>query len=105
MFAWRRADPAVAVRTLLRAAVVLGPVVHPWYLGWVLVLEPLGPSAPWLLLSATVLLSYGVFAPPVEGGAFHLPLAWRWVEFGVPVLLAGALALARRRRTHPPEAA
>jgi hypothetical protein len=105
MFAWRRADPAVAARTLLRVAVVLGPVVHPWYLGWVLVLEPLGPSAPWLLLSATVLLSYGVFAPPAEGGAFHLSLAWRWVEFGIPLLLAGALTLARRRRTYPPEAA
>jgi len=106
MLAWRRTDPASAARTLLRAGLVLGPVVHPWYLGWVLVLEPLGPSAPWLLLSATVLLSYGVFAPPVEGGAFHLPLAWRWVEYGLPVLVAGALALVRRRRaSHPPEAA
>ena len=106
VLAWRHVDPAAAARTLLRAGVVLGPVVHPWYLGWVLVLEPLGPSAPWLLLSATVLLSYGVFAPPLEGGAFHLPLVWRWVEYGLPVLLAGGLALARRRRgSSPGEAA
>jgi hypothetical protein len=97
VLAWRRADAAIATRTLLRAAVVLAPVVHPWYLGWVLVLEPLGPSAPWLLLSATMMLSYGVFAPPAEGGAFHLPLAWRWLEYGLPVLLAAALVLARRR--------
>lgn len=90
-------EPAQATRWSLRAALLAGPVLHPWYLGWALVLEPLGPSAPWLLLSFTSLLAYGVGAPPAEGGAFHLPLELRWVEYGVPLALAAALWLVRRR--------
>jgi hypothetical protein len=33
----------------------------------------------------------------VEGGAFHLPLAWRCVEYGLPLLVAVMAAVARRR--------
>ncbi len=80
-----------------------GPLLHPWYLGWALMFEPLGVSAPWLLLSATALISYGVFAAPVEGGGFHLSIAWRWVEYGMPLLVAAALAMfaGRARREGP----
>lgn len=93
----RRADPPNGTRWTLRAALLAGPVLHPWYLGWALALEPLGPSAPWLLLSFTSLLAYGVGIPPADGGAFHLPLALRWVEYGAPLALAAALWLVRRR--------
>jgi hypothetical protein len=96
VLAWRGWDAARAARFGTRAGFLLSPVAHPWYLGWVLVLEPLRPSAPWLLLSLTAVLSYGVLVPPSEGGGFHLPLAWRWFEYGVPLLLATVLALARR---------
>jgi hypothetical protein len=95
VLAWRGWDVPRATRFGMRAGFLLSPVAHPWYLGWVLVLEPLAPSAPWLLLSLTAVLSYGVLAPPPEGGGFHLPLAWRWFEYGVPLLLAAALAVAR----------
>jgi len=78
------------------------PVLRIWDLGWVLVL---GPSAPWLLLLTTVLLSYGVLAPPLAGGAYHVPPAWRWVTYGIPLLLAAGVALARRRGRRPPEGA
>ena len=95
---WRRVAPEQATRATLRAGLVVSPVVHPWYLSWALAFEPLGRSPGWLLLSLTVLLSYGVFAPPLEGGNFHLSLAWRWLEYGAPLVLVGALAIARRRR-------
>lgn len=85
------------VRTMMRTGLLLGPVVHPWYLGWVLVLEPHRPSWPWLLLSGTVLLSYGVGAPPAEGGAWHPGPIVRLVEYGVPVSLAIILHLLRLR--------
>jgi len=88
--------PERAVRAGFKAGLLAGPVAHPWYQGWYLMLEPLAPSAPWLLLSATAILSYGVFAGPPEGRNFHLPLAWRGVEYGAPALLAAGLALARR---------
>ncbi len=102
MFAWiRQLSTVHATRLLLRAGLLMGPVIQPWYLGWVLALEPLGSSrssAVWLLLSCTVMLGYGTFALPAEGGAYHPPLAWRLVEYGLPLLLAVALWLTRRVR-------
>jgi alpha-1,6-mannosyltransferase len=95
--AWRRIPAPFATRAALRAGLIVSPVVHPWYLGWALVFEPFARSPGWLLLSLTCVLSYGVFAPPAEGGAFHLPLSWRWVEYGLPLALAATLAWRRRR--------
>lgn len=89
-------DAALAARAALRTALLAGPVMHPWYLGWTIVWEPLAPSWPWLLLCALALLNYGVFAPPAEGGAFHLSVSWRWIEYGLPLLLAVSLRLFRR---------
>ena len=90
-----------AARAGFKAAFLAGPVAHPWYQGWYLMLEPLAPSAPWILLSATAILSYGRFATPPEGRNFHLPLAWRLVEYGAPALLAAGIALVRRIRARP----
>jgi hypothetical protein len=99
--AWRRWAPAIGARLAMRTATLVAPVFHPWYLGWTLVFEPLAPSGPWLLLSLTAFLNYGVLSTPIEGRSFHLPLAWRWIEFGIPLALAAAIALhaatARRR--------
>jgi hypothetical protein len=98
VMAWTAAwDATRAARALLRTGVLVSPVAHPWYFGWVLVLEPLtggvrASFAPWALLSATCILSYGLFAPPREGGAYHLPLAWRWLEYGAPLALAAGIA-------------
>lgn len=96
---WRRGIETVsATRLVLRAGLLLGPVVHPWYLGWVLALEPLAPSWPWLLLSCTVGMSYGLGGPPVDGAAHHPSGLVRLVEYGVPALLAIGLAVWGRRR-------
>ena len=95
---WRRLPAAAGTQAVLRAGLLFGPVLHPWYLGWVLALEPLAPSPAWLLLSCTALLGYGVFSVPAEGGAYHPGPGWRVVEFGLPALLALGLALRARRR-------
>jgi len=95
---WRRADAASATRTTFRALILAGPILNPWYLGWVLALEPLAPSWPWLVLSACSLLSYGMLASPALGSGVELPLAWRWFEYGVPLALAAVLALRHRLR-------
>ena len=95
--AWllRQAPPEAGTRTTTRVALLVAPVLHPWYLGWALALEPLRPSAPWALLSLTAILSYGAFAPPAEGSGFHPSLAWRWIEYGLPIALGLGLAVAR----------
>ena len=100
LLAWglrRGWDAATGTRRLLGAALLLGPVVHPWYVGWVLALVPLAPSPAWVLLSCLATLSYGAFAPPPEGSSHHPPLAWRALEYGAPALLAAALAWSRSR--------
>ncbi len=97
----RRVGSSDAVRGLLRAGLLLGPVVHPWYLGWVLALECASPSWAWLALSCTVTLGYGTFAPPAEGGGYHPAGFMRAIEFGVPALIAigcAGMAWLRRRR-------
>ncbi len=94
-----RARAERAARATLRTALLVSPVLHPWYLGWALVFEPLAPAWPWALLSLTVFLNYGVLATPAEGHDYHLPLAWRWVEYGLPAAVALAIAW-RRRRSH-----
>src|SRR5262249_12681703 len=88
-----------ATRLCMRAALLLSPVLHPWYLGWALAYEPLSPSGPGLLLPLTAVLTYGVLATPAAGRDFHLSLAGRWVEYGAPLLLAILLALEKRRDT------
>ena len=87
-----------AARLGLGAGLLVSPAMHPWYLGWVLVFEPLGPSVFWVLLSLTAILNYGLFATPEAGRDFHLPLAWRWVEYGIPALAALTLTALRTRR-------
>jgi hypothetical protein len=93
----QRLDAVSGTRLVLRSGLLLSPVLHPWYLGWVLALEPLGPSPAWLLLSCTVLLGYGAFASPAEGGAYHPSFAWRALEYGLPLVLAAGTWLARTR--------
>ena len=101
LLAWaflRVGDETAAARLAARGSLLLSPVLHPWYLGWALLFEPIRPSAPWLLLSLTAVLNYGVFATPAEGRSFHLPLAWRWVEYGAPLALAILLWMRDRRK-------
>ncbi|MEO5616603.1 MAG: glycosyltransferase family 87 protein [Candidatus Eisenbacteria bacterium] len=94
---WRRVAGPTATRRVLGTALLTSPVVHPWYAGWILMFEIHGPSAPWLLLSALLPLSYGIFATPLEGRSFHAPLGVRWIEYGLPLLVALVLAWRGRR--------
>jgi hypothetical protein len=104
-FAWvRRRSSAQGTRDVLRAGLLLGPVMHPWYLGWVLVFEPFAPSLPWLLLALTSTLNYGFLVPPADRASYHLPMAGRWVEYGAPLLLAALMAVWTRLRGNGREA-
>jgi dipeptide/tripeptide permease len=95
---WRGWETVQASRLVIRVATLVSAVIHPWYLGWALMFEPFRPSAPWLLLSLTVTLNYGLFRVPAEGRSYHLPLEWRWVEYGLPLLLAAILIMHAHRR-------
>lgn len=94
--AWRRVVAPEATRAALRGAWIASPVAHPWSFGWAMVLEPLGRSPGWVLLSLTCILAYGLFAPLAEGEG--LSLGGRWIEYGIPLTVAAIFAIARRRR-------
>ncbi|MFN8588580.1 MAG: glycosyltransferase 87 family protein [Candidatus Eisenbacteria bacterium] len=97
LWGWRRTGDVVpGAKAVFATALLGGPVVHPWYLGWMLVWEGVAPAAPVLLLSALALLNYGVLAPPAEGGAHHPSAVVRAFEYGAPAALALVLALRRR---------
>jgi len=59
---------------------VLGPILHPWYLLWILPWLPLFPSPAWIALSGLVPLAYtgAGWARPVEYGVFFALLAAGW---------------------------
>jgi hypothetical protein len=102
LWAWvRLRSDADGARLTLGAVLLTSPVLHPWYLGWVLMFTALRVSWPWLILSLTVILNYGVLGTPAAGRSFHLPAAWRVLEYGVPLAVALLLA-ARARRGRPP---
>jgi len=94
---WRRATPPRGTRVVLGTALVTSPVVHPWYAGWLLMFEPLRTSWGWLLLSGLLILNYGFLAAPEAGRAFHPPLSWRLIEYGLPLALALAIRWRGRR--------
>jgi hypothetical protein len=76
--------------------ILLGPVVHPWYLVWLIPFLALVPTGhmlrfPILYLSGSVLLAYT--ALDGEG----IPAWATWVEYGPVVLLAVVVPLLRRR--------
>jgi hypothetical protein len=98
---WRRWPVQAASRAAIGASLLLSPVLHPWYLGWVLAFEPLGPSVGWLALSCASVFNYGLFVVPAEGRSYHLPLGARWIEYGVPLALtlAAWVLTSRRKRS------
>jgi len=82
----RRLDVHRGALVLTSAGLLLSPVVHPWYVAWLLPLLALAPSTPLLLFTALAPLGY-----------LALGSTWpRVVEYGLPALVAAVLVLPRR---------
>jgi hypothetical protein len=69
---YRRARPLRACYISIGAILLLSPTVHPWYLMWLVPYLCFYPSPAWLVLTATIVLSY--HAP------FLTPPGEPWVE-------------------------
>ena len=105
--AWARRDrgcpgpTAVRAVYLIMVAVLLtSPVVHPWYVCWLLPLVALYPRPAWICWSGTVILSYTVLIRYVSAQVWQEQL---WVKMAqyLPVyllLIAGWRWRLRRRR-------
>ena len=90
-----RRDPVRSAAAAMAALLLLSPVVHPWYLLWILAFLPVHPGPPWVAFSWLAFLGYQVLAPYRASGVWQ-PSGWVvWVEYG-PVYLLLAQALVRR---------
>lgn len=98
--AWlRRREPQRAILWVLGAFLLLSPVLHPWYLAWIL---------PFAALAGETAAGWRVFA--VSSFAYFLlwlhPLPWQqspWLRLAIllPPLAATLAVLARARRDDP----
>lgn len=95
----RRVPPESAALAWTAGLLLASPIVHPWYVVW-LVPFLAWRREPWILAwSGTVALSYAVLPRWQTEGVWHLPAWVPWVEYA-PVygLLAAALVGVSRPR-------
>jgi hypothetical protein len=95
--------PFVVGLMLIGALIALSPVVHPWYVCWLVPLTVVRPSRAAVLLSATVFLSYLVLRRYAAAGIWQEHPAVQCAVY-IPAygVLAAELLTARRRRLTNP---
>ncbi len=71
---------------------LFSPVLYPWYLSWTVPFLCLRPRLGWLILTGTVFLFYAQAFTPARTGFWYVNL----LEYGVPLLVAGAFTLRGR---------
>ena len=82
ILASRTSDLTGYTLTMLQAAILLAPVLEPWYLLWLIPLLCLRPSWGWIIFSGLVVLSYVIVVRYVAQGVWQLPAWVKWVEYG-----------------------
>lgn len=96
-WAWRCADPVRYLGGVLGAAALLTPVLHPWYLLWLVPCFCFWRPAWLVALTGTVVLSYLVWPGRLADGRWVLPL-WAHVLEYAPVLVLGGWEVRRWMR-------
>ena len=92
----RYRDPYRAAAAILGANLLLSPVLHPWYLLWVLPFQVLFPVPAWTFLSAAVFASYNATAVYGATGIW-VEYGWvKWIQFAPFFLLLLAYPAYRR---------
>lgn len=104
---WRPRDLLSDARWLLAIVILLLPIIHFWYLSWIVVLIALNPRGywAWLLLTGTMVFYWQADLAWQMGGRWKLPL-WAacviWIPFFVAWMAEWTVA---RRSDHPVPAA
>ncbi len=94
-WARREADPVRYVLGIFTAAALLSPVLHPWYLIWIIPCFCFVRSPALIALTGTVVLAYTVWPGRLADGRWELPL-WAHVAEYAPVVLLGIWELRRK---------
>ena len=93
-WARREADPIRYLLGAFGAAAVLSPVLHPWYLLWLVPCFCFWRHPALLALTGTVVLSYTVWPLFLAGGPWVVPVWARLIEY-LPVVVCGLWGVGR----------
>ncbi|MDD5308152.1 MAG: glycosyltransferase 87 family protein [Deltaproteobacteria bacterium] len=93
----RRAEPIRASAWILGALVVVTPVLHPWYLLWILPLAAVLGQFPWFVLAALAPLAYLPLDAWWAFGRWDMPAWIPWVEHGAFAVSIAAMVALRSR--------
>jgi len=85
-WSWRQADPVKYLLGALGAAALLSPVLHPWYLIWLIPCFCFWRVPALMALTGTVVLAYTVWPGRLTDGRWVIPL-WAHVLEYVPVMV------------------
>ncbi|MFQ5410984.1 MAG: glycosyltransferase 87 family protein [Phycisphaerae bacterium] len=100
---WRPRDLLSDARWLLAIVILLLPIIHFWYLSWIVVLIALSPRGcwAWLLLTGTMVFYWQADLAWQMGGRWKLPL-WAACVIWIPFFVAWiAEWISARRSYHP----
>ena len=104
--AWRRRPLLDSSVLFIGAFLLFSPVVHPWYLVWLVALLPLRPQRAWLGFSLTVPLSYEILTRYDGSGATWTEAPWVKALIFLPWLglaVYDTYATRPRRTTNAPD--
>lgn len=97
-----RQDQVLAYTGIVFSAVLaVSPVVHPWYVVWLVPFLCFFPLWSGLALSGLVALSYVVLHQYSVSGVWALPAWVQWIEYGIPLGLLALEAFAARSAAPP----
>ncbi len=98
-WAWRRKDFTTYAAAATGALLMLMPVVHYWYVSWVLVLIPFRAAVRWIVMALAMVVYFEAELRGQTTGIWSMP-AWApivvWLSFGLAWL--GELFVERRRK-------
>ena len=97
VLAWRRRDFVQYAAEMAAALVLLLPIVHYWYLTWVLLLQPFRPRIRWLVAALLMVVYFEAERRAVVYGEWTMP-SWAPVGIWAPFLCVWLIEAANRRR-------
>lgn len=87
-WARREADPVRYLLGAFSVVALLTPVLHPWYLLWVIPCFCFVRFIPMIILTGTVVLAYTIWPAYASTGVWSMPLWARLLEY-LPVMILG----------------
>ncbi len=84
----------VSINLCLGSLIFFSPIIHFWYLSWLLPFIALRPSLPWITMSITMPLYFTVWTQFENTGEWAMPVWARWL-FWTPFILACIMHLPR----------